>query len=223
MGGTWTKLSQYFKKEKVRLLLCGLDAAGRRSCIDQTKIGAVVTNIPTIGLNVEAVTFKNINITAWDVGGRSSMRVLWRHYYQNTNALVFVVDSHDRDRLEEAKGELHKMTSDEDLKDIPLLILANKQDLPNAVNKTELIEKLGLEKFNGIRKWHVQETIAITGQGLDEGFDWLASACTSILSTDNITKPITETVNDTQMIKSDLINSFWMTIKPFHRVLNKVI
>lgn len=64
------------------------------------------------GFNVETVEYKNISFTVWDVGGQDKIRPLWRHYFQNTQGLIFVVDSNDRDRAEEAKEELMRMVCD---------------------------------------------------------------------------------------------------------------
>lgn len=89
--------------------------------------------------------------------------------------LVFVVDSNDRDRVNEAREELHKMLAEEELRDTILLIFANKQDLPNAMRVTEITDKLGLHKL-GSRKWYVQAATATTGDGLIEGMTWLRDA-----------------------------------------------
>jgi ADP-ribosylation factor protein 6 len=79
---------------------------------------------------VETVTYKNVKFNVWDVGGQDKIRPLWRHYYTGTQGLVFVVDSQDRERIDEAKQELHRILSDREMKDCLLLIFANKQDLP---------------------------------------------------------------------------------------------
>merc|ERR1712167_293976 len=85
-----------------RILMVGLDAAGKTTILYKLKLGEVVTTIPTIGFNVETVEYKNINFTVWDVGGQDKIRKLWRHYYLNTQGLIFVVDSNDRDRVKDA-------------------------------------------------------------------------------------------------------------------------
>jgi len=79
---------------------------------------------------VETVTYKNVKFNVWDVGGQDKIRPLWRHYYTGTQGLVFVVDSQDRERIDEAKQELHRILSDREMKDCLLLVFANKQDLP---------------------------------------------------------------------------------------------
>lgn len=83
-----------------------------------------------VGFNVETVTYKNVKFNVWDVGGQDKIRPLWRHYYTGTQGLVFVVDSQDRERIEEAKHELHRILSDREMRDCLLLVFANKQDLP---------------------------------------------------------------------------------------------
>ena len=103
--------------------MVGLDAAGKTTILYKLKLGEIVTTIPTIGFNVETVEYKNINFTVWDVGGQDKIRPLWRHYFQNTQGLIFVVDSNDRDRAAEARDELHRMLNE----DAVLLVFANKQ------------------------------------------------------------------------------------------------
>ena len=106
--------------------MVGLDAAGKTTILYKLKLGEVVTTIPTIGFNVETVEYKNISFTVWDVGGQDKIRLLWRHYYQNTQGIIFVVDSNDRDRADDAKEELHRMLGEDELKDAVLLVMANK-------------------------------------------------------------------------------------------------
>lgn len=153
----------------------GLDAAGKTTILYKLKLGEIVTTIPTIGFNVETVEYKNICFTVWDVGGQDKIRPLWRHYFQNTQGLIFVVDSNDRDRITEAEKELQNMVhfirscnvyanveisacvlifklQEDELRDAVLLVFANKQDLPNAMSAAELTDKLHL---NQLRNRHV--------------------------------------------------------------------
>ncbi|XP_023253425.1 ADP-ribosylation factor 5-like, partial [Seriola lalandi dorsalis] len=97
--------------------------------------------------NVETVEYKNICFTVWDVGGQDKIRPLWRHYFQNTQGLIFVVDSNDRERVAESAEELSKMIQEDELKEAVLLVFANKQDLPNAMGVSELTDKLGLHSL----------------------------------------------------------------------------
>lgn len=131
--------------------MVGLDAAGKTTILYKLKLGEIVTTIPTIGgskkvrlfgrskyadftspigFNVETVEYKNIQFTVWDVGGQDKIRPLWRHYFQNTQGIIFVVDSNDRDRIVEAREELQRMLNEDELRDALLLVFANKQDLP---------------------------------------------------------------------------------------------
>lgn len=169
-SNTWKKL---LGKKDVRILMVGLDAAGKTTILYQLKMGETVKTIPTIGFNVETLEYKNLNFTVWDVGGQDKIRVLWKHYYQNTDGLIFVVDSNDKDRVEDASEELKKMLAEEELKDAAVLVMANKQDLNGAMSPNEVTEKLGLQSLKG-RQWLVQGTSATTGQGLKEGLDWMA-------------------------------------------------
>ena len=122
------------------------------------------------GFNVETVEYKNIQFTVWDVGGQDKIRPLWRHYFQNTQGIIFVVDSNDRDRVVEAREELQRMLNEDELRDALLLVFANKQDLPvridydlsyheapayrtqNAMNAAEITDKLGLHSLRQ-RAW----------------------------------------------------------------------
>jgi len=172
---------------KARLLMLGLDAAGKTTIIYKLRLGEVITTIPTIGFNVENVESGNINITAWDVGGPDKIRPLWRHYYQNTNIFVFVIDSNDKERLYEAANELSKALDEDELKDAVVLIIANKQDLPNAMTPYQMAVELGLRRGKNStcvdisdllenRYWCIQPCCAITGDGLYEAFDWACQA-----------------------------------------------
>ncbi|XP_056273114.1 ADP-ribosylation factor 5-like [Pseudoliparis swirei] len=162
-----------FGKKQMRILMVGLDAAGKTTILYKLKLGEIVTTIPTIGFNVETVEYKNISFTVWDVGGQDKIRPLWRHYFQNTQGLIFVVDSNDRERVAESAEELTKMMNEDELKDAVLLVFANKQDLPNAFSVSELTDKLGLQSIRN-KTWHIESTCATQGTGLYEGLDWLS-------------------------------------------------
>nr|XP_025968960.1 ADP-ribosylation factor 5 [Dromaius novaehollandiae] len=146
---------------------------GGTTILYKLKLGEIVTTIPTIGFNVETVEYKNICFTVWDVGGQDKIRPLWRHYFQNTQGLIFVVDSNDRERVQESADELQKMLQEDELRDAVLLVFANKQDMPNAMAVSELTDKLGLQTLRS-RTWYVQATCATQGTGLYDGLDWLS-------------------------------------------------
>jgi ADP-ribosylation factor protein 1 len=166
-----------FGKAELRMLMLGLDAAGKTTILYKLRFGEVTTSIPTIGFNVETVEYKGsslVTFTAWDAGGRSPLRPLQRHFYQNTNAVVFVVDSSDRDRLEQATEELSFLLAEDRLLDAKLLVFANKQDLPHAMTLSEITKKLRLHSLRD-RQWFIQGCCATSGEGLYEGLDWLAA------------------------------------------------
>jgi ADP-ribosylation factor protein 1 len=174
MGLSVSKLfDKLWGKKEMRILMVGLDAAGKTTILYKLKLGEIVTTIPTIGFNVETVEYKNIQFTVWDVGGQDKIRPLWRHYFQNTQGIIFVVDSNDRDRIVEAREELQRMLNEDELRDAILLVFANKQDLPNAMNAAEITDKLGLHSLRQ-RAWYIQSTCATSGDGLYEGLEWLA-------------------------------------------------
>ncbi|KAL3499952.1 hypothetical protein ACH5RR_039045 [Cinchona calisaya] len=146
--------------------MLGLDAAGKTTILYRLKLGEVVTTIPTFGFNVETVQYKNIFFTIWDVGGHEKCRPLWKYYFQNARGLIFVFDSNDR--------ELHLMLHADELRDAVLLVFANKADLPNAMNVTEVTDKLMLHSLRQ-RKWYVQSTCGMSGEGIYEGLEWLSN------------------------------------------------
>ncbi|KAI9779113.1 MAG: hypothetical protein M1816_003736 [Peltula sp. TS41687] len=177
MGLQISKLfDKLWGKKEMRILMVGLDAAGKTTILYKLKLGEIVTTIPTIGFNVETVEYKNIQFTVWDVGGQDKIRPLWRHYFQNTQGIIFVVDSNDRDRIApEARDELQRMLNEDELKNALLLVFANKQDLPNAMSAAEITDALGLHSLRQ-RSWFIQSTCATSGDGLYEGLDWLSNA-----------------------------------------------
>ena len=128
MGLSFSKLfANLFGNKEMRILMVGLDAAGKTTILYKLKLGEIVTTIPTIGFNVETVEYKNISFTVWDVGGQDKIRPLWRYYFQNTQGIIFVVDSNDRDRIAEAREELQQMLNEDELRDALLLVFANKR------------------------------------------------------------------------------------------------
>ena len=166
----YAKLMSYFEK-KANILMLGLDSAGKTTILYKLKLDTLVTTIPTIGFNVESVKFKSLNMTIWDVGGQEKIRPLWRHYYQNIDAVIFVVDSNDGGRFEEVSKELHSLMAEDELREATVLILCNKQDLPHAESPQIINEKLGIIKIK--QKWYVQPTSALYNEGIFEGLDWL--------------------------------------------------
>jgi len=157
--------------------MIGLDSAGKTTVLYRLKFNQYMNTAPTIGFNCEKVRFHGSSFTLWDVGGQDKLRPLWRSYTRCTDGIIFVVDSCKEERLEEAKLELLKIyksctekraLSKASNGSIPVLILANKQDLPMALDTCKLEHLLGLKQL-GKECWHIQSTCAITGEGLEEG------------------------------------------------------
>jgi len=175
MGGKLSTLwNLMFHKREVRVCMIGLDAAGKTTILNKLKLGETLSTIPTIGFNVDTVEYKNLKLTMWDVGGQARLRSLWKHYFQNADAVIFVVDSNDTARITEAMTELQHSLSHEDLAKASLLVYANKQDLPNAMPTSVVQDKLKLADLRG-RKVYIQGCSATSGNGLWEGLDWLSA------------------------------------------------
>ncbi|KAK6174672.1 hypothetical protein SNE40_017905 [Patella caerulea] len=169
MGFLFSKLADIyadFKNDPARILMVGLDAAGKTTLLYKIKLDENVMTIPTIGFNVETVSpVKGVTFTMWDVGGQDKIRPLWRHYFQNSDAVLYVVDSADHERLQEAQDELMTVCDSDEMRGVPIVVLANKQDLNGAMSASALIDGLNLRKFTD-RKWFVQGTCAVTGDGI---------------------------------------------------------
>lgn len=165
-----------------RVCMVGLDSAGKTTVLYKLKLGEVVNTIPTVGFNVETVQYKKLAFNVWDIGGQDKIRPLWKHYYNGTDGIIFVVDSNDSERLCESDDstfvtnsydELHKLLAEDELRGVPVLVLANKQDLPAAMTVKQVAQSLELHTVRD-RQWHVQGTCATSGDGLYEGLDWLS-------------------------------------------------
>jgi ADP-ribosylation factor-like protein 3 len=129
--------------------------------------------MPTQGFNIKSVARDGFKLNVWDVGGQKSIRPYWRNYYDNTDALVFVIDSADRARLEEVNAELTRLLTEEDkLAGVPLLVFANKQDLLSALSAADISMGLNLHMVKD-RAWQIQACSAKKGEGLSEGMEWL--------------------------------------------------
>ncbi|KAL9586947.1 MAG: hypothetical protein Q9212_000549 [Teloschistes hypoglaucus] len=175
MGGSISKiLSGLWGKKEIRILILGLDNAGKTTLLYRLKIGEVVTTIPTIGFNVESVTYGNLNFNVWDLGGQTSIRPYWRCYYANTAAVIFVIDSTDIERLGTASEELAAMLNEDELRDAALLVFANKQDQPGAKGAGDISEALRLGELRD-RNWSIVACSAVDGKGVSEGMDWLVT------------------------------------------------
>ncbi|KAM6933591.1 ADP-ribosylation factor-like protein 14 [Xenentodon cancila] len=159
-------------QKQAQVLMLGLDGSGKTTLLYKLKYNESVVTVPTVGFNVEMLeTYRSSpGLTVWDVGGQKKMRPHWRHHYSDTAGLIFVVDSWDEKRLGEARKELHRILRYECLRGVPLVILANKQDLPGALSPEALCLKLDLRRVCEGRAWFIQPCSATTGMGLEEGF-----------------------------------------------------
>jgi len=178
MGGLLSYFRGLLGSREMRILILGLDGAGKTTILYRLQVGEVVTTIPTIGFNVEQVTYKNLKFQVWDLGGQTSIRPYWRCYYSNTDAIIYVVDSVDRDRIGISKQELVSMLDEEELKGAILAVLANKQDMEGAMSVAEVHQALGLDLLRN-RTFQIFKTSAVKGEGLDSAMDWLSNALQS--------------------------------------------
>lgn len=169
-----------FRKDEFHALILGVDKAGKTNVLERLKtiftpvIGLDPGKIlPTVGLNVGRVEAFGQSFVFWDLGGQTGLRSIWDKYYEESHALVYVVDSANKDRFDESKAALDKVLDHRELTGAPLLVLANKQDLEAAANAQDLSEYFGLGRINN-RSVKVVPVCAYTGQGLKEAVEWLA-------------------------------------------------
>lgn len=148
--------------------MLGLDGAGKTTILYKLKLDETVHTIPTLGFNMETVQVtRKISFTIWDVGGQKQIRQLWKHYLPGTSGLLYIVDSADKNRMAVAQEELSWVLQEDSMKGVPLVVLANKQDLPGALAPDEISVRLGLGLVKD-RQWHVQGTSAVSGDGIHE-------------------------------------------------------
>ena len=169
--------SSFFCKKNYRILMVGLDNSGKTSILYRLKIGDFINTKITLGFNLEEIKYKGLNLSLWDIGGNNifyenKVRQLWKHYYQNTDGIIFVIDSNDTERFEQDKEALSLLIFNDEFINIPLLVFANKQDLPNAYLPNKIINILDMKKIKD-NKWLIQGSSALNGQGINEGFSWL--------------------------------------------------
>lgn len=156
--------------KETRILMLGLDAAGKTTITYKLKLGENIQSVPTVGFNVEKIQYKNLAMTMWDIGGQTKIRQLWHHYFEGTNALIYVVDSSDPERFDLVADSLHYICQQEALRDVPLLVFANKSDA-STLTVADIVSNL---KLNTLRtNWYVQQCCALTGDGLYDGLDWV--------------------------------------------------
>eukprot|EP00923_Selenidium_pygospionis_P010156 GHVN01017647.1.p1 GENE.GHVN01017647.1~~GHVN01017647.1.p1 ORF type:complete len:185 (-),score=39.52 GHVN01017647.1:157-711(-) len=162
------------REKEMRILMLGLDNAGKTTVVKRMN-GEDITRIsPTLGFEIKTLTHGRFKLNIWDIGGQKTIRSFWRNYFEQTDGVVWVVDSADTQRLVDCKAELDKLLGEERLAGATLLIFANKQDLPGARSSKEISEILELDKIN-TRHWAIIQCSACEGSGLEQGVGWLVS------------------------------------------------
>ncbi|NXX89886.1 ARL14 protein, partial [Centropus bengalensis] len=168
--------TKHSKVKPANILMLGLDSAGKSTLLYKFKCNEVFLTTPTIGFNVDMIeTRKDFTLTFWDVGGQQKMRQAWCNFLENADGLLYIVDSSDKRRLEESKTEFVLILKNEFIKNIPVIVLANKQDLPGALNAEEITRRFNMKKYCSDRNWYVQPCCALTGEGLSEALHMLTT------------------------------------------------
>ncbi|KAK4258040.1 hypothetical protein QN277_007550 [Acacia crassicarpa] len=166
-----------FPAQEYKIVVVGLDNAGKTTTLYKLHLGEVVTTNPTVGSNVEELVYKNIRFEVWDLGGQERLRTSWATYYRGTHAVIVVIDSSDRARISTMKDELFRLLGHEELQQSVILVFANKQDLKDAMTPAEITDALSLHSIKN-HDWHIQACSALTGDGLYDGLGWIASQVT---------------------------------------------
>ncbi|XP_040429840.1 GTPase Obg-like isoform X2 [Cygnus olor] len=151
--------------QELRIVLLGLDNAGKTTLLKRLASEEVTTITPTQGFNIKSVHSHGFKLNVWDIGGQRSVRPYWRKYLGSTDLLIYVIDSADQKRFEETGQELAELTEDESLTGVPLLVFANKQDLVTAAPAAEIAEGLSLHTYRD-REWQIQACSALSGEGV---------------------------------------------------------
>lgn len=171
--GLLTLLRKLKKTEKeARILVLGLDNAGKTTALKKLADEDITHTMPTQGFNIKSVIHDGFKLNVWDIGGQKTIRPYWRNYFDQTDALVYVIDCSDRRRMDETGVELNQLLEEVQLAGVPLLVFANKQDLLNAMGPDDVAETLNLHAIRD-RIWHIQPCSAKTGEGLQQGMEWL--------------------------------------------------
>ncbi|XP_058559759.1 putative ADP-ribosylation factor-like protein 5C isoform X2 [Neofelis nebulosa] len=165
MGLLIAKLMSIFATQEHKVIIVGLDNAGKTTILYQFLMNEVVHTSPTIGSNVEEIVLQKTHFLMWDIGGQEALRSTWNTYYSNTEFIILVIDSTDRDRLLTTREELYRMLAHEALRDASVLIFANKQDMKNSMTTVEISQFLTLSAIKD-HPWHIQGCCALTGEGL---------------------------------------------------------
>ncbi|KAG8004075.1 ADP-ribosylation factor-like protein 3 [Nibea albiflora] len=161
-------------EQEVRIVLLGLDNAGKTTLLKSLASEDVNTITPTQGFNIKSVASHGMKLNVWDIGGQRKIRPFWKKYLENTDLLIYVIDSADKKRFEETGLELSELIDEENLKGVPVLIFANKQDLATASPASEIAEGLNLHTYRD-REWQIQACSAVSGEGVQDGMNWICN------------------------------------------------
>ena len=174
MGFIFSKILDFFSRSRnnFKIIILGIQNAGKTTILYRLSIGQLVKTTPTIGSNVEEISYNNVKLQAWDLGGQESTRSIWDVYFINTDAIIYVIDTHD-ETYDDSKTQFYKLLKNEALKNAIILIYANKQDLPGAKSVGEIIQIYELDTIKD-HIWHIQPCSAQTGEGLITGMKWLS-------------------------------------------------
>jgi len=148
---------------------------------------------PTLGFNIKTFVHGRYTLNIWDVGGQRTLRPYWRNYFEQTDALVWVVDSCDRLRLDDCKEELHSLLLEDRLAGASLLVFANKQDIQGSMTDNEIEQALDLPAIKS-HQWSIIPCSAVTGYNLMKGLDWVVGEVASRLYYNTFTEGATVTV-----------------------------
>eukprot|EP00300_Choanocystis_sp_HF-7_P030251 c39039_g1_i1.p1 GENE.c39039_g1_i1~~c39039_g1_i1.p1 ORF type:complete len:179 (+),score=42.07 c39039_g1_i1:119-655(+) len=174
--GLLSMLRKLKKSEReVRILVLGLDNAGKTSILRKLAKEDISHTMPTQGFHVKSIQQDSFKLNIFDIGGQAAIRPYWRNYFDNCDALVYVIDSADGRRLEETGFELNELLEEDALAGLPLLVFANKQDLISALPPADIAEGLNLHAIRD-RQWQIQACSAKSGDGLDDGLRWVVES-----------------------------------------------
>ncbi|KAG7121296.1 ADP-ribosylation factor-like protein 2 like [Verticillium longisporum] len=160
------------KDKEMRILMLGLDNAGKTTIVKKIMGEDVNTVSPTLGFIIKTIDYDGYKLNIWDVGGQKTLRSYWRNYFEKTDALIWVVDATDRLRIEDCREELHGLLQEERLSGASLLVFANKTDVGRCMDEREILEGLQLESIR-THRWNVLRCSAMTGTNLEEGLAWV--------------------------------------------------
>jgi len=169
---------------EARILVLGLDNSGKTTILKKLSDEDITHIMPTQGFNIKSLMRDGFKLNVWDIGGQKTIRPFWRNYFDQVDALIYVIDSADRKRVDETGIELRQLLEEEKLSHVPLLIMANKMDLMSALTPSELTAELGLDDIRD-RTWQMLPCSAKTGEGLQESMEWLVEQI-------NVNKPAAE-------------------------------